>query len=132
MDELVNETDLICLFRANVFSCENHVERSAGSNQAWKSLRAPCAGNQSELNFRKCEHRFRVIARDSIGRCKRQLQRPAEASAMYRADQWRAHSLDRIQQQLTFVTHSLGVCCGFQLEEFVDVCAGDPAVFFSA
>src|SRR5205085_10118103 len=99
-----------CLFCADVFSRENHVECSASSNQAWKSLSSPCTGNQSELNFRKSEDRFRVIARDSIGRCKRQLQRPAEASSMYRADQWCAHSLDRIQKQLTFVTHSLGIC----------------------
>src|SRR5438270_11554402 len=84
MYDLIDETRLISFFRADIPARENHVERSANSDQSWKSLRSPCTGDQSELNFGKREYCFRVIARNAIRRCKRELERTTQAGAVYR------------------------------------------------
>src|SRR6266542_4643584 len=90
------------------------------------------AGDEAELNLGKCENGFRMISRNSVGTGKRELDGAAQTRTVDRTDERRSHSLYGIQEQLSFMTHPIGFGGGFEVEKFIDIRAGDPAVGLAA
>src|SRR5512140_692513 len=73
-----------------------------------------------------------MICRNPIVRGESKLDGSAHRRAVNRADKRRSHLMNRVEQKLAIVTHPLSFSSRLELEKFVDVRAGDPAVFLAA
>ncbi len=132
VDELIDQSDLHRLLRANVPAGENHVERSAHADQPRKPLRSSCPWYQADLNFRKRKNCLWMIGRDPVVRCKRKLERPAHARAVDCDHERSSLLVNRIEKQLSLMTQSLRFSRALELEKLLDVGAGNETVLLSA
>src|SRR6185437_14869644 len=129
---LVDQSKLQRFFGAHVLTRENQVESVGETDATRQSLGPAGAGNQSELNLRQSENRFRMISGDAISAGECRLQPTAQASPVDRGNYGNTQPLDRVQQHLSIPAQSLGVSGRLELEELLNVRAGDPNVGLAA
>jgi hypothetical protein len=128
MNQLVNESGLQRLPRTHVAAGEDHIERSLEPDEPRQSLRATCAGNETDLNLGQSEYGFRRVSRHTVGTRQRGLEATAEARPVYRGHDGRAQLLEPFEQCVPVSTHRFCLRRGLDLEEFLDVRTGHPYV----
>jgi hypothetical protein len=97
MHELVDETHLEGLLRADVPPGEDHVERALEPDQPRQPLGTAGAGNETELHLGEREHGLGMIGRDAVVAGERGLEPAAEAGAVNRRDDGDAEQMEPLE-----------------------------------
>jgi hypothetical protein len=104
---------------------QDDVERRRQPDETRQPLRAAPAGQDAEPHLGKTDLDARLIGRDAVMTCQRQLGAAAEAGAADRRHDRKRQRLERGEQPLPPARGLLGVLEGSQPADLVDVGPGD-------